>query len=50
MTSVILAAAEQAEHHVEIPMHPIAYGLIAFGTLMVMLLVTMSYRGVSNRH
>ncbi|MBC7290543.1 MAG: hypothetical protein H5T83_04285 [Actinotalea sp.] len=41
-------AAETAGNH--LPMSPVAFGLLAFGGLMVLLLVTFAFRSVGTRH
>ncbi|GAA4700462.1 hypothetical protein APR04_000081 [Promicromonospora umidemergens] len=43
-------AAEAAAEHADEPIAPIVLGLIAFGALLVALLVTFAFRNVGNRH
>lgn len=51
IASIVASAAEQAEeHHMEIPMPAEAYGLLALGGLLALLLVTMAFRSVGTRH
>lgn len=53
MNAALLATvAEGAEHaaHTELPMEPIAFGLITFAIFMTMAFVTWSWKGISNRH
>lgn len=50
-TSVLLAQAEEAHHTVvDLPMDPIMYGVIAFVSLMLLGIVTLSWKGISYRH
>ncbi len=37
-------------HYQELPIPAIAYGIIALGIFMVLGIVTLSYKDVSNRH
>jgi hypothetical protein len=52
MIGAILAsgAAEGSEHANSLPMSPLAYGLIALGSLLALLLVTWAFRSVGTRH
>lgn len=52
MKTAILLAQASPEHHVviDLPMDPIYFGLIAFGILMFLMFVTMSWKGISHRH
>ncbi len=47
--SVVLAT-EVMETHTELPMPALAYGLIVMGLLLLMMLVTISFANVRNRH
>lgn len=42
--------ANEAIHHTELPMHPVAYGAIVMGILLVLMVVTLSFSNVRNRH
>lgn len=46
--TAVQIAETTTEHAPAVP--PMAYGLIAFGTLVAGLLVTFAFRNVSNRH
>jgi hypothetical protein len=46
----LVAAAEEAEQHRELPMPAWAFGLIALGAFFVLFLLTWSFRSVGNRH
>ncbi len=46
----VLIAAEEAEVVNHLPMAPELFGLVAFGSLMVLLAVTYAFRSVGTRH
>jgi hypothetical protein len=48
--AAIVAAAEQAAEHNELPFSPLVFGIAAFGSLVAMLLVTYAFRSVGTRH
>lgn len=51
MFAAALLTTEETSHVVtELPMPPLAYGLVAFGALMVLLAVTLAFRSVWTRH
>lgn len=43
MSAAVLLAAETEHHGRELPMDPLAYGLIAFSILVALLLLTMAF-------
>ena len=45
-----LLATEAVEHHTELPMSPLTYGLIVMGILLTLMIVTVSFSNVRNRH
>ena len=45
-----LLATEAMEHHPELPMPALAYGLIVMGILLTLMVVTVSFSNVRNRH
>ncbi|TYC98613.1 hypothetical protein FQ377_09855 [Arthrobacter echini] len=45
-----MLATEGMEHHTELPMPALAYGLIIMGLLLLLMLVTVSFANVRNRH
>lgn len=46
-----LVAAEEGGHVVhELPMPPIAYGIVVFAIFVVFSVITFSFRNVANRH
>ena len=50
MNAALLAAEKSAEVATDLPMSPVGYGLVAFGTLLALLLVTYAFRSVGTRH
>ena len=50
--ALLLAQAEKAGHHtvVDLPMDPIWYAVIAMSVFLVLMFVTMSWKGISYRH
>lgn len=50
LAAVAQAAQEGAESAAHLPIPPIAYGLLAFGGLVALLLVTYAFRSVGTRH
>jgi hypothetical protein len=48
--AALLVAEESAEVVNHLPMPPEAFGLVAFGGLMVLLAVTYAFRSVGTRH
>jgi hypothetical protein len=51
----VLAAAaqvaqENAEATIHLPIPPVGYGIVAFGVLIGLLLVTYAFRSVGTRH
>lgn len=47
-STLLLQAAEEAER--QLPMSPWFYGIIAFVVFLVLLGITLSWRGISHRH
>ena len=48
-TIVALAAAE-SEHHGNVALETVGYGIVAIAVFGALALVTLSYRNVANRH
>lgn len=44
------AAAETGEHHGNVALETVIFGIIAFGVFCLLALITFSYRDVANRH
>lgn len=49
VAQVAIAAAE-AEHHGNVALETLIYGLIAAGVFAALAMVTLSHRNVANRH
>ena len=52
MTLALLAKTVEETEHVthSLPIPPLAFGLIAFGTFVALLLVTFAFKSVGTRH
>ncbi|WP_265522127.1 hypothetical protein [Oerskovia flava] len=50
VAAVVQAAQEGAEAAAHLPISPVAFGLLGFGGLVAMLLVTYAFRSVGTRH
>lgn len=50
MNTLLSAAAAAEEVHRELPIPPLAYGLLAIAGLMGLLFVTYAFRSVGTRH
>ncbi len=50
ISAVVLAAEEGAEAASHLPIPPLAYGVLGFGGLVALLLVTYAFRSVGTRH
>jgi len=50
VNATLLAAAEEAAAHNELPMEPIGYGLITLAIFLTMAVVVRSWKGISYRH
>ena len=46
----LVAAAQEAEEHRDLPMPAWAFGLIAIGVFFGLFAITWSFRSVGNRH
>lgn len=49
-TSLLVLAAEEKEHVIHLPMPAEVYPLIALGAFMLLLIITLSWKGISFRH
>jgi heme/copper-type cytochrome/quinol oxidase subunit 2 len=49
-TPFLVLAAEEAEHHGNVALETVGYGIIALVVFIALGLVTLSYRNVANRH
>ncbi|MFC8682380.1 hypothetical protein ACFT30_12740 [Microbacterium ureisolvens] len=50
LATIIALAAEEAEHHGNVALETVWYGIVAIVVFGVLALVTASYRNVANRH
>ena len=48
--TLIALAAEESEHHGNVALETVGYGLLALVLFIALSLVTLSYRNVANRH
>lgn len=48
--TIIALAAEEAEHHGNVALETVGYGIVAIVVFAGLALVTLSYRNVANRH
>lgn len=50
MNAALRAAEAAAEHTTELPFSPVVFGIVGFGVLIALLLVTYAFRSVGTRH
>ena len=50
VATLIAFAAEGSEHHGNVALETVGYGIIAIIAFLALALVTLSYRNVANRH
>lgn len=50
LAAAVVHAAEESAKVTELPIPPLAFGLLAFGALAALLLVTYAFRSVGTRH
>ena len=50
LATIIALAAEEAEHHGNVALETLWYGVVAIVVFAGLALVTLSYRNVANRH
>ncbi|QKJ19366.1 hypothetical protein [Microbacterium hominis] len=48
--SILAFAAEESEHHGNVALETVGYGIIAVVVFAALAFVTLSYRNVANRH
>jgi heme/copper-type cytochrome/quinol oxidase subunit 2 len=48
--TIIALAAEESEHHGNVALETVGFGIIAILVFGALALVTLSYRNVANRH
>ncbi|MGK3952779.1 hypothetical protein ACLKM7_10710 [Microbacterium sp. I2] len=50
LATIIALAAEETEHHGNVALETVGYGIVAILVFAALALVTLSYRNVANRH
>jgi heme/copper-type cytochrome/quinol oxidase subunit 2 len=50
LATIIALAAEEAEHHGNVALETVWYGIVEIIVFAALALVTLSYRNVANRH
>lgn len=50
LATIIALAAEETEHHGNVALETVGYGITAIVVFGALALVTLSYRNVANRH
>lgn len=50
IATIVALAAEESEHHGNVALETVGYGIVAIAIFAALALVTLSYRNVANRH
>ena len=50
IATLLAFAAEESEHHGNVALETVGYGIVAIIVFAALALVTVSYRNVANRH
>ncbi|WP_116193241.1 hypothetical protein ACEYYH_11070 [Microbacterium trichothecenolyticum] len=50
IATIIAFAAEESEHHGNVALETVGYGITAIVVFAALAIVTLSYRNVANRH
>ena len=50
LATIVALAAEESEHHGNVALETVGYGIIAVCVFAALALVTLSYSNVANRH
>ena len=50
LATILALAAEETEHHGNVALETVGYGIVALVVFAGLALVTLSYRNVANRH
>lgn len=50
LATLIALAAEESEHHGNVALETVGYGIVAALVFAALAVVTLSYRNVANRH
>ncbi|MHC2998993.1 hypothetical protein [Microbacterium sp. HJ5] len=50
IATIVALAAEESEHHGNVALETVGYGIVAICVFAALAIVTLSYRNVANRH
>jgi hypothetical protein len=50
IATIVALAAEESEHHGNVALETVGFGIVAIAVFGLLALVTLSYRNVANRH
>jgi len=50
IATIVALAAEESEHHGNVALETVGYGIVAIAIFAALAIVTLSYRNVANRH
>jgi hypothetical protein len=50
IATILALAAEETEHHGNVALETVGYGIVAIVVFAALAMVTLSYRNVANRH
>ncbi|MDY0909622.1 hypothetical protein [Microbacterium sp. CFBP9034] len=50
IATIVALAAEETEHHGNVALETVGYGIVAVAVFAALAIVTLSYRNVANRH
>ena len=50
IATIVALAAEETEHHGNVALETVGYGIVAIAIFAALAIVTLSYRNVANRH
>jgi hypothetical protein len=50
LVTLLVLAAEESEHHGNVALETVVFGIVALAAFGALALVTLSYRNVANRH
>jgi len=50
LVTILVLAAEESEHHGNVALETVGFGIVAIVVFGALALVTLSYRNVANRH
>jgi hypothetical protein len=50
IATIVALAAEESEHHGNVALETVGYGIVAIAIFAALAIVTLAYRNVANRH